>query len=419
MSHKAQGGDAEPPGWDDLAELFERADRHGAYTRAGRWALAILLERLGDDWLAKAISRAEDDAFPLALHRLGSLTLAVVEAVELAAQLELSGAWDGHADALRDLTRDPRTARLLHTRAQLSIAAMAARLGWLVHLEPDEAGRPPADLALTSSSGVIDIEVRVLTQSAVGRQRFATAERDSDWLMMLGAKTGVWIGGKVSRSLSDDDRDAIEDFVERNASEALAGDQPSLTLDGIGLTLASRGVDGGALNGPTIREDLFGRMVKVIAQKAERMRDSGASWLHVTALTGLWLFTPWGRSSLDERLAVMTSALDDALGDNKPEGIVLCSAAGLVLGATDATVDSTRGVALRRVIRPLRARETLIMGFSESARATIQQWRELVSSEPDWLEWALERHDLPTIDEIATVPPEEPPPGDHSRDRNL
>lgn len=139
-----------------------------------------------------------------------------------------------------------------------------------------------------------------------------------------------------------------------------------------------------------------------IAQLEPRIRRRGRVRVE---LTGLWRFTVWGTSPLDKKLTIMMSALDDALGDRKPEGIVLRSTAGLATSVTEETAETHNGVALRRVIRPLRARETLIMGFSPSAEATIPAWQALTEAEGDWLDWALDQYELPSIDEILPPPP--------------
>ncbi len=395
---------SELPGWTEVAALLDRAHRHETYAQVGYWALEMLHGRLGEDWLRRAVSKS-DDEFPLALDLLGSHTLALAEALEWAIRLDLSSDWDGGADMLRDLRNDPRTARLLHTRAQLTVAAAGSKLGWPVELEPSRENRRPADVKFSTSAGTASVEIRVLTQSKRARERFAAVESESEWLTMLGLTEGIWIGGKLDRHLTPSERDAVEEFVKSNAAHVLAGERPSLSLDGASLTLASRATDAGALHSPTVKEDLFWRMVYAIAEKAVKMKESGAQWLHITVLTGLWRFTVWGQSSLDERLKIMMSALDDVLGDQKPEGIVLCSAAGLAPAATEEMVQVGSGAALRRVIRPLRARETLIMGFSSCARATIPAWQALADAEGDWLDWALDRYALPSIGEILPPPP--------------
>jgi hypothetical protein len=394
--------DLEAPGWDDIAERFERMCLHDARRRAGRWALATLRERLGEDWLGRAVERS-DGSFPLGLHLLGSHTLAVVEALEWAQRLDLCAGWDGHGFILRDLRRDPRTARILHTRAQLLVAAVACQLGWGVALEPSGRDRPPADVHLSTPADEISVEVRVLTQSESGREQFAAAESGSEWLMMLGIQEHVWISGKLNRHPRPAERREIERFVRRNAAAAHSGEKPRLALDGIALALVDRAAAAGTLSGPTVRENLFERMVSAIAAKARRMQNSGAEWLHITVLTGLRAFTPWGKSPLAEKLSMMMAALDEALGDDRPAGIVLCSGAGLTPEVKAEDAAQAHGSALRRPINPLSGRETLIMAFQPSAQGTIAAWHAIADTEERWLEWALQRYGLPSVAELVSA----------------
>jgi hypothetical protein len=169
--------------------------------------------------------------------------------------------------------------------------------------------------------------------------------------MMPGIQEHVWISGKLDHHLTPAERREIERFVKRNAAAAHSGEKPRLQLDGIALALVDRAAAAGTLSGPTVRENLFEQMVSAIAAKAHRMQNSGAEWLHITVLTGLWAFTPWGKSPPAEKLSTMMAALDEALGDDRPTGIVLCSGAGLTpeVKAEDAT--QAHGSALRRPIR--------------------------------------------------------------------
>jgi hypothetical protein len=61
--------------------------------------------------------------------------------------------------------------------------------------------------------------------------------------------------------------------------------------------------------------------------------------------------------------------------------------------------DGTFG--LRRLITPLRVRETLIIPADRNCSAAVAEtWRSLYADEPNWLAWALDRVDLPSPKEI-------------------
>jgi hypothetical protein len=130
-------------------------------------------------------------------------------------------------------------------------------------------------------------------------------------------------------------------------------------------------------------------MAGVMAAKAQQMRGSGAGWLRMTAFTGLWPSTQWGRAPPADKLPSMAPVLRAQLGGDMPDGIVLSSAAGLAGGATDETVAAPQGIAVRRLIAPARARETLIMPFSRRGHDAAASWLALADAEQDWLDWAL------------------------------
>lgn len=319
----------------------------------------------------------------------------------MALRLELITGLDGRRTALTDLRHDPSPRRLLHSRAQLLMAGLACRLGWPVALETSIEGQPPADVEIATPTGILKVEVRVLMQSDASREQYAAVNRTSDWLLALRFETGVWIGGNLDRHPTPSERSEIEQFVRDNASVVQGGTSVQLRMPEIELELSPPGAANQALHSPAIKEELFRRMVGAIAKKAKKMRSSGAGWLH---LTGLWAFTSWGQSPLEQQLAVMSAALEEALGDDKPDGIVLCSAAGWNQSAIkDESVNTENEIALRQAINPICVRETLIMSFSPRGQAALPSWQALVEAEANWLDWALNQRDLPSIDELVTA----------------
>jgi len=391
-------------GWGEIGKLLDRSESNAAYRTAARWALDTLQARLGADWLERAVSRREED-FPLGLHLLSCHAHALAEGLEWALRLEMCESWEGSADFLRDLINDPSPGRILHSRNQLAQASFAARLGWPVSLEPVQDGGAPADLAIATPSGLIVTEVRVLTPSEFGRDQRTAAESASDWLFWLGRKHGVWIGGKLGRDPTKDERQEIEDLVKHEAGRAAEGSRPVYSVEGITLELGEWDVGGSALTSPPVREDLFDRMVRAIAEKAEKMQASGAQWLHASVLTGLWRFTEWGRGPLSSKAPFMSSALSSALGDRCPFGVVLTSGSGLAPDDMEEEVaTSAAGISLRIPIQALRARETLILPFRPEATTSAKALLALARSESDWLGWALAEKNLPSLDEMLAVP---------------
>lgn len=146
-------------------------------------------------------------------------------------------------------------------------------------------------------------------------------------------------------------------------------------------------------------------MVRVIAEKAERMSASGAQWLHLTVLTGLWAFTDWGCGPLEDKAPTMSTALVEALGDHRPLGVVLTSAPSLApddMG--EELAQCPAGLSLRIGVQALRGRESLIMPLTAEAVQTSEDWLALARAERSWLDWALARRGLPMVAEMLSLP---------------
>lgn len=400
------GSQPVPPavGWEEIGELLDRSPRNARY-RGARWALDTLQDQLGDDWLERAV-KLSDEGFPLGLHLLGAHTHALAEALEWALRLEMCRRWEGSADFLRDLVQNPSPGRILHSRNQLAQASFAERLGWPVALEPEGVAGAPADLAIAAPSGPMVVEIRVLTPSEFGQDQRAVAESASDWLFALRLKYDVWVGGELGRDPDEDERQEIEEFVRRESPRAQAGEQPRFSTSGISLEISRPGSNAPALISPPVREELFTRMVQMIAGKAEKMEASGAQWLHVTVLTGLWAFTSWGRGPLTSKAPVMSAALAEALGDRCPEGIVLTSAPSLAPGDMEEELArGPTGISLRVGVQALRGRESLVMPFKRGAGPAADDWLALARAESDWLSWALARRGLPNPAELFGLSP--------------
>jgi hypothetical protein len=357
------------------------------WTAAISWAVDVLRTTLGEDWAIKASTRDRRPPLWSALVSAMSHTLGAAEVLEWALRLRLLADLDGAGDVRRDLSRDVSVGRGLHTQLQLEVAGHAHRLGWPVRLEPSGSSSP-GDVAFDAPTRThIAVETKALTERERTRDDRAEITELTDRLNLAALDRALWLAGDVRRMPTEDETIAIERWIA--ATEPGQG-RRLRALVGIELYLVPRDkAEGHALHSPAVTDQLLPRMVGVIGAKARQMRGSGASWLRLTALTGLWPTTQWGRAPLADKLASMADALAAELGDDVPDGIVLSSAAGLHNNESDETVSSTGGIAARRAIAPLRGRETLIMPFSGAGRADADVWLDLVDAERDWLDWAL------------------------------
>jgi hypothetical protein len=111
--------------------------------------------------------------------------------------------------------------------------------------------------------------------------------------------------------------------------------------------------------------------------------------------------TLWGRAPLEHKVESMSAWLSAALGDARPDGIVLSSAAAFFNGTVvPETVRGQHGAGVRRAIAPLRARETLIIPRTPAGEEAVDRWVALADAETDYLGWALRCARLPTVSQI-------------------
>lgn len=388
-------------GWAAYQASLDQARRTGGpYWRAGTWAIADLRTRLGDDWPQRAAR--ERHPLALAVQQLPAMPVALAESIEWAARLRLVASTEGRADLERDLKRDVSTGRGLHTKLMLEMAGSALRLGWDLRLEPGASSRP-ADLRIGTPAGELLVEARVLTEDRGSRREREAIDRTASHLMLAGVRHGVWVGGRYT-PLSEDDATTVEKWVDRMAPAVHDGARPSLVTGGSHLTLEPRTRPSSGLRSTAVTGDLWPRMEGAIVDKAAKMSRSGARWLRITLLTGIWRNTVWGRSEPSAKLSALRTALGRTVAGHSIDGVVVSSAAGHFCGdVPEDRAVTTSGIAIRCAVAPLRARETLILPFSSRGEAEAGAWATLADAERDWLDWALELNGLPPMATLTAI----------------
>jgi hypothetical protein len=192
--------------------------------------------------------------------------------------------------------------------------------------------------------------------------------------------------------------EAATEWIRTNAACARGGGEvPDFADHGMRLTLRQHDRPIG-LRGPTEAEDALRRLLVAIASKADRMQASGANWLRVDVLTGIWAFTAWGRSSMQQKTPVLAQAIRDMFGVAPPiAGVIVCSGASLFPGQVNeehCELDDG-SIGLRYAIAPMRAREAIIIPLREDGIRTARSWVQMHESDRDWLAWGLAKAGLP------------------------
>jgi hypothetical protein len=290
----------------------------------------------------------------------------------------------------------------VHCEIQLEVAGLALRSGITPQLEPLPLGGRPADVALTIGDLRLVIETRAILASDDWRE-------ENDWTDELferihGIETthGVRCEGEISTLLDERGTDALISAIETRARLVAARMKPPpLRTPRVDVSIVPQSqTPARGLRGPEMRGDSWARIAPRIRQKVEAAVESGANWLRLDARDGLWQFTEWSTRPLAEKLKVFEATVRDLLPGL--DGIIV-SCGPLLAQGTFEDEDVVLGsglVALRRCLPFVRVRETLIIAADAGATQAARSWRSLYSDEPSWLDWALGRAGLPSIEDI-------------------
>ncbi len=405
---KATVPNVPPPTWEMLREQVDQAlRRSSAWRRTAHWTIDVLQEELGDSWTVDAFEQFGELPIPVMWAVSGHM-YAFVQTMDLALRLRLLRSAEGAGRIRKELRGNRQLGRVLHASLQATIAGLALRRGWDFHLEP---GRPPADLWFETGGRKMTVETKVLEPSDLTREHHQAVDRTMDRIRDTATSQGVWVHGRISAIPSDDVLSDIIDWISRSAGFAQNGgivqpyQQPGLDLE----LVASGDAMGRRLTGPAGGENLLPRFVRTLSDKAERMSASGAEWLCVENITGLFGQTEWGLMDMARKVATLESAIHASLPSDTIGGIVACSSAATFNGTVneEATETDSGSIGLRYPILPWRAREAIVVPLRDSARDATQHWRTLLEAERDWSAWALAEAGLPTFDEIIEQPAED------------
>ena len=373
--------------------MLDRApERPSTWVLEGHWALEVLERHLGEAWPARVVARSSPGGADWLLWS-SSHVIAYVNVLELALGLQLVHGLSGHAKLRRAIAADPRPDVLAHARLQLELALLALRSKIGPELEPQlDGARRPADVRFAVDGGPLVVEARVVRKDEPWLAFEAASDAVFERIREFELGRGLRVEGHLSRSVADAEVDELLAALEDRARLVqLGATAPPLMLHGARLDVVPvEHRPAAGLTGPANAGDAWARIRARIAEKAEVARESGATWLRLDAVNGLWQFTSWSQMSLPAKLAMLTEAAVPVLGEL--EGLVITSGNLQRQGSfEDEDAFGPAGAfALRRLIEPARVRETLVIPGPRARPTALDWWREAYALEPRWPEWALE-----------------------------
>lgn len=145
------------------------------------------------------------------------------------------------------------------------------------------------------------------------------------------------------------------------------------------------------------------RLGRTLSAKAVQVRGPWPAWIRVDRLDGLFQFTDWAKMLPQERLAAIAAAIRfNVQWPGNAEGVVLSTGPAVSLGATnatteDATVQTSDGALVRRLLAPHLVRDTLVIPLRDHGDSRVGWWARAYGREPEWLDQGLERAGQPHL----------------------
>jgi len=407
------------------AEFDNWADWAGDVARAAvvpegqdlvRWAIDVVRDFYGDQWLARhALMRA----IPVISLRDWPLSspLALVRLIERAARIAVAPPLvrERLAEGPNGIRGSRGDAPFHHLDVVLEVVGLALRDGWSVAAEVEAAdGRYP-DLRVTKGTMSYSIEV---TRQGLDRE-FLRLDRQSS--LLHGRLAAIELTQSVEsvvgvvRELTDEELWCFLAEVER-ASAATAADGTSRTVD-LGYAFVTTYPRGGRpelasiFEGPLLGGDMWRRFARRLREKAARTSGAGRTWLRIDEVGGLFSLTPAGQMPLDQQLALVSANIRSELGDYPH----IC---GVVLGhgaepdwhpnRPQPTIEDASGaVALERRLPGGRRRRSFAVPVGTDSRVVVPdhlalQPADWYRSESGWLAWALNLLGKPSVTRLVT-----------------
>ena len=367
--------------------------------RAGAWALEVLEEELGQDWLSRVL-QVEHDVIP-EIKMSWFHGPAFVGLLAMALALARCRKVPGYAKVRDAMSNDLRDDIRFHGLLQLEVTSLGLARGHAAVFE--ERRRPsgaPVDVVLRTDVAELAVETRVvfIDQSMrVGRE---LSNRLSDAMHRLSFGCDVQFAGcqkpmgSISDTLTANDVEGILSSIEKAAALAkeehrpVTVEHPLVDLRCLPMSSAESGM-GYEIPAGTGRG--LDRTALILQDKAGQMGKSGAGWLRIDLLDGTFGFSTWSQLRFPTRVSAIAAFVTDALKDAAHvRGVVVSSGALPCYGFLDE--QSTRHgstFGLRRRVDVYRGRETVVVPFLEGAFSEAEAWRGLYDAEPGTMTAAL------------------------------
>jgi hypothetical protein len=368
---------------------------------ATAWIVTTIRAHLGSDWFKRALDRDDpirESVLYFPTHRDVFLSI-----LGLAIGLHESAQVGGFVKLRNAIRKDLRQSLLHHTMLTLETAAFARDAGCTVAFEVTEPGyKNPIDLRLDIEGLQIPIEVRVilLDDEFLGQDTAVATVQSAAQRIALGLDVALEIILHEVPSDIDTVITMIDEVARLAQTSRLSIDRQNAT---IAITAHPTGGAPSSFTGPILGGDTMRRAVGILRQKATKQYGPRPAWLRVELLDGTWALTEWARWPLYDKVLALTERLRGELSDGALAGVVLSSGCQYYAGDIRdkvLVVESAGSFGVRASVPISRARESIIIPFDECYAAEASLLREMARSEQTWLDDAVARNQLASLERM-------------------
>jgi hypothetical protein len=264
-------------------------------------------------------------------------------------------------------------------------------------------------VALRRDEQVLRVETFAIIRDQRSQESAAYWDRLMHRILQIEWRYGTPVAGAISQQLDDADSAELIRLVEQAALDTVAtGKQHVVSWHGADLQVLPSGSSADyQLQGGVEESVSWPRIASKLRQKAEQAQASGGGWLRADLLDGTWQFTPWAQAGLRAKIDEMAGLVRPLMSQiPNISGVIFSNGAGVAqgqfFGESARSGDESHG--LRRELPAVRVRETMIVPVSADGRRQARIWVDLYGSEDSWLDWALDRAELPSWHEIHPLP---------------
>jgi len=374
-----------------------------ARRKATFWALEELERRMGVDWLERYWEVSGHVPYEV---NLGSAHVSAFgNLLDFALRFTVLDGVSGVGKIQREMRRDLRDDRRRHCALQLEVGALAAREGYAVTFEDRfRPGVPPSDVVLRKDQQVLRVETFAIMPDKASQDADMFWQRISIGIKRIEWKYDTPIAGTIGQQLSDEESTELLRLLEHASQQVVTtNEMHHFSQLHAELRIQPPGCTDYGLQFGVEQSDSWPRITSKLCQKAEQAQASGGGWLRVELRDGTWAFTPWARAGLRAKIDEMERQVRSLLYQFPGiSGVALSNGLGFAQGnfVGESARTGSDSYGIRRVLPPVRVRETMIVSVSEAGRQQARTWVDLYGGEASWLDWALDRLGLPAWSEI-------------------